>query len=149
MIKNIVKFFLFIVLSLLAPIFSRGRYIDIYTTNSFSFLRRKHKMIQITNEQKVALTAQPRTAAGLPAIVDGQLTWTLSDPSLGTLVVGPDTYTCEFISGDTPGFVTVTVEADADLTEGTLIINGAMDIEIVSALASFIEVTAGTPVSKF
>jgi hypothetical protein len=104
-------------------------------------------MLLLTLDQKVPITAQPVDVADNPARVAGPPTWTLSDPSLGTLVVATDGLSAMF-SPSSLGAAQLRVEADGDLGAGTRVIFGTLDISVESGAAVRILVLAGTPVPK-
>ena len=103
-------------------------------------------MITLTSEEQVVLHAEPVSAAGNPAGVDGTITWTVSDPALVTLI--PNGFDCTVVTNGPLGSAVVTAEADADLSAATNLIQGAFDVEVIAAPAASIVITAGTPELK-
>ena len=105
--------------------------------------------LQLTTEQKVTLHAQPVTAAGSPALVEGPIAWSVSDPAILTLVPSADGSSCEVITTGATGIATVTATGDANLdplvTENVF---GSMEFEIVVAKAAAIAIFADEPVLK-
>lgn len=103
-------------------------------------------MIQLTDEQRVTLHAQPVTEGGNPAGIDGPVTWSVSDPALVTL--NPNGFDCEVVTNGPLGTAVVTVEGDADLGAGVTLINGSVDIEVIAAPAVSINITNDAPELK-
>ena len=103
-------------------------------------------MIILTSEEQVVLHAEPISAAGNPAGIDGTITWTVSDPALVTLI--PNGFDCMVVTNGPLGSAVVTAEADADLGVGTSLIQGTFDVEVIAAPAASIIVTAGVPELK-
>jgi hypothetical protein len=79
-------------------------------------------------------------AAGNPATVDGDVTWSTSDATIGSVTVDPaDSTICVVTSLTKVGQVQITATADADLGEGTRSLVTLCDISIVAG-----EAVAGT-----
>ena len=100
----------------------------------------------LTDEQKVALALDIRTAAGNPASVDGAPEWSSSGPI--TLEIAPDGLSAEAITDGPLGMAQVSVRADADLGAGVQNITGILDIEVVAAQAASLSINAGVPELK-
>ena len=105
-------------------------------------------MLKLTDEQKVALSIDPRTAAGNPASVDGVPVWTSSDPDIVALEVAEDGKSAVATAAGGLGAAQVSVVADADLGEGVRELTGVLDIEVLAAEAVELGITAGTPELK-
>ena len=102
-------------------------------------------MLKMTYTQQVALSLQPVDAAGNPAEIDGEATWDLANPAVGSINVDPtDSLMATFVASE-PGTTQVNVSADADLGSGTTTITGLLDVEVLAGQAVSLEVTAGTP----
>lgn len=104
--------------------------------------------IACSNEEKVPVTATPRSASGKPAQLDGPLIVTVQS---GTGTVEQDAAKPnEFfaVSGDEPGDTVFLVEGDADLGEGVSHIQDLVTLTVTNALAENFGLSAGTPVPK-
>lgn len=102
----------------------------------------------LTDEQKVALSVEAKTAAGNPASVEGAPVWTVSDPGIITLVVDPAGFSAVAVTAGPLGPCQITVTADADLGAGVRTITGILDIEVMAAEAATLGIAAGTPELK-
>jgi hypothetical protein len=104
--------------------------------------------VACSNEQKVPVTATPRTAAGNPAQVDGALTVTVQSGD-GTVEQDPLTpLVFKAVSGANPGTTVFLVEADADLGSGVQTISDTVELTVTSATAANFGLAAGTPEPK-
>lgn len=103
--------------------------------------------LTITNEQKILVTANPTTAAGAPAQLDGPLTATIVSGE-GTVLPGPLPNQLYFVSGANPGDTSYIVEADADLGAGVQLIQDTVLLHVAGALAASLGLTAGVPEPK-
>ncbi len=103
-------------------------------------------LITITNEQKVLVTLDPKTAAGAPASIDGNATFEVTSGDATVEVV--DATSAWLISGTNVGNSTISVSADADLGEGVATLTDTIDLAVVSAAASTLALVAGTPELK-
>ena len=104
-------------------------------------------LITITSEQKVLVTLAPTTAAGNPATLDGAPSWTVTEGD-ATLEPTDDGMSCYLISGEADVNSKIEVTADADLGEGVQNITDVIDLAVVSAQASGLGLTVGTPELK-
>lgn len=104
-------------------------------------------LITITNEQKVEVTLDPRTAAGNPATLDGTPTWTVTAGD-ATLEVATDGLSAFLVSGAADVNSVIEVSADADLGEGVQTIVDTVDLAVVAASASALGLVVGTPTLK-
>jgi len=104
--------------------------------------------IACTNEEKVPVTASPKTAGGRPAQIDGALRVTVQSGD-GTVEQDP-AKPLEFfaVSGDIPGTTEYLVEADADLGAGVETIQDTVTLVVNGAKAANFGISAGTPVTK-
>lgn len=98
-----------------------------------------------TNEEKVAVTINPQTAAGNPAQVDGPFTLEVIEGDATTEVSEDGT---QYVSSGTPMTNKVRLKADADMGEGVQNIEEIFDYIVVPAGASNLGVGFGTPVLK-
>lgn len=102
-------------------------------------------MIILTDEQQVALAVEFKTGKGNAARVDGTPVWRSSDETIVTLTPAEDGMTATAVTVGPLGTVQVSVEADADLGDGTRLITGVLDIEVRAAEAVQAIVVAGAP----
>lgn len=105
-------------------------------------------MLTLTDEQKVSLAIDPRTAAGNPAHVDGVPLWSVSDPNVLSITTSDDGLSATVVTLGPLGTSQVSVAADADLGAGVRTLTGILDIEVVAAEAATLGITAGTPELK-
>lgn len=104
--------------------------------------------VNITNEEKVKVTAAPVTSTGRPAQLDGALTV--------SVVSGDSTFTQDaaepnsvfLVSSDTPGTTIYLIEADADLGAGIVFIQDTVAIHVAGAMAAALGLTVGAPEAK-
>ncbi len=96
--------------------------------------------------QKAPLSIAIQDKAGNPAKVDGAPVWSLTDPSLGTLVASDDGMSAELTPTGPLGSAVIQVNADADLGEGVKTILGELPVTFVGGEAISISISAGSPV---
>jgi hypothetical protein len=103
-------------------------------------------MLQITstNEEKVPVMLDPKTAAGNPAQVQN-VTFVVTEGD--ATVVAVDDVNFEVVSG-TGGLSKITVTADADLGEGVVELTDTIEYFVTAAQASSLGFNAGAPVLK-
>lgn len=101
--------------------------------------------VTMTSEEKALVTVQPLTAAGNPAPVDGNATWTVT---AGTCTVAPEGQLTAYILSGEPGESTVTVHVDADLGAGVVPVVDTIAVTVTSATAEALQVTIDAPVLK-
>lgn len=101
--------------------------------------------VVLTNEQKVAVNVTPKTAAGNPAQIDGDITIEVIEGDV-TLEVAEDG--TKYVVSGAEGTSKVRVSADADLGEGVQTIEEVADIIVVPAGASNLGIGFGEPVLK-
>jgi hypothetical protein len=92
--------------------------------------------IGLTNEQKVRVRANPTTANGAPAPIDGALGATLDDPASGTVEPGNDSL--ELVIRPAAGFlgsITGKISADADMGDGIVELADTFTLNVTSAMA--------------
>ena len=102
----------------------------------------------LTDIQKVELSISPTNAAGNPAPIDGAVSWSVSDPSIGGLTVSEDGLSAEFATTGKLGSCQVNVSADADVGEGVTSITGVLEVTITASQATSLGIAAGLPVAK-
>ena len=102
----------------------------------------------LTSEQKVGLSLSPKTAGGLPATLDGQPIWSVSDPAVLELTVSKDGLSAT-VAAVGLGSAQVGVVADADLDKDEVReLIGVLDILVVAAEAATLGISAGIPEIK-
>jgi len=104
--------------------------------------------LSCTNEQKIKVTAVPKTATGRPAQIDGALTATVISGDGTAEQVPGDNFSVFLISADTPGDTTYLIEADADLGSGIVAVQDTATLHVAGALAANLGLVAGTPEPK-
>lgn len=97
-------------------------------------------MVQLAVDMQARLSVAPVDQFGNPARVDGEPTWALSDPSLGTLTVDPGGLSALFVPSGGVGSEQIQVSADADLGAGVVTIGGFADLDIVAGQAASLSV---------
>lgn len=102
----------------------------------------------LTDEQKVALSIKPVTAAGNPARVDGSPSWSSSDDTIVEVVPSADGLSAEAVTVGPVGTAQVSVVVDADLGAGVRTLTAMLDIEVIAAEAVTVAITPGTPELK-
>jgi hypothetical protein len=105
-------------------------------------------MVEMSEEQVVSAEVAPVTAKGNPATIDGDVVWTVSDPSVVTLEVdASDSKKAKFtaLAGDGVRPCDVTAEFDADLGDGVRTITAIGQIVVKDAEAQTAEITFGQP----
>lgn len=103
--------------------------------------------VSLTVEEKVNVTATPKSLSGVTAPVDGNLVWVVENPNIVTLEVSTDGFSA-FIVAKAIGSTVVTVTGDADLSTGVRSINGRVLVTVTHAEATSIEFVADAPVQK-
>lgn len=106
----------------------------------------EHLMARITTDQTIVVSVQPLNAAGEPANIDGNATFTESSGFGSFEQLSPTS--ARFTPNGTPGATQIKVTADADLDEGetrTLEASGALEIILPEQEATRLEVTFGEP----
>lgn len=101
--------------------------------------------LQCTNEEKILITVNPRTANGQPAALEGPVVVTPTGE--GTVEMVSDT-SFFVVSGDNPGATTYLVEGDADLGAGVVLLQDSINLNVSGALATSLGISAATPVLK-
>ena len=103
--------------------------------------------VTLSNEEKVRITAAPKTPAGRPALIEGALRVTVVSGD-GSFEPGAGPLDVFLRSGDLPGDTTFVVEADADLGDGEVIIQDIVTLHVTGVMAAALGLSAGTPESK-
>jgi hypothetical protein len=101
--------------------------------------------LTITTEQKVHVTANPVTAAGKPAKVDGPVTFTTVT---GDVTIEASDATSATIVSGANGDSTVSVSADADLGAGVETITDTITVHVTDPKATSLGLVADAPVAK-
>ena len=102
--------------------------------------------VTLTNEEKVRLSVQPRTAAGQAAAIDGAVDFTVQS---GDCTIEPiDASHCYIVSGTSASDSTILVSADADLGAGVTTITDTITATVTSAVAVNLGIITDPPVPK-
>lgn len=113
-----------------------------WSTGKQSFV--EGNMARITNEQQIAITVVPRTAAGRVAAIDGDVIFTSSDETVATVTsTGPNSALVVAVG---VGATQIVATFDADLDEDEtreIVLSGA--VEVVAAEAEQGVIEFGTP----
>lgn len=99
----------------------------------------------LTDEQECELAVEFKTAAGNPGRVDGVPSWSVSNPSVLTLVVSDDGLEALVKTTGTLGDSQVSVSADADLGAGVRAVSAVLDVTVQSAEVVTAGIVPGAP----
>lgn len=104
--------------------------------------------LTLTDNQKVALSVSPESAAHNPAVVENPV-WVSSDESIIILqpVDGNPLAVVALTTGKL-GSAQVKLTADARIGEGEVILTAIQDIEVIAGEAVSLTINAGTPEVK-
>lgn len=102
----------------------------------------------LTDEQKVALSIRPMTAAGNPARIDGVPAWSSSDSTIIEVLPDLDGLSAEAVTVGPVGVAQVSIVVDADLGAGVRTLAAMLDIEVIAAEAATVAITPGAPELK-
>lgn len=101
-----------------------------------------------TNEEKVPVTIDPRTASGNPAGFDGAIQLTIQDGD-ATAELDPANQKRFFVvSGPNPGVSHIMFSIDADLGAGVRTLSEVVEYTVNGAEAVSLNVSVGTPEPK-
>lgn len=104
--------------------------------------------LTITNEQKIAVSINPKTATNKPAPIDGSPTWEKLSGA-ASIEVAEDGKSATLISSDDDLSDSLfQVSADADLGEGVETIMDTVLLKTIGAKAASLGLTAGEPEAK-
>lgn len=100
--------------------------------------------MQLHDDEQVDLTVSVASRKGNPipddpATTEDDLTWTVADPTVASLLVSPDTRTCTVVAGVT-GSTVVTV-AFRELA-------ATLAVDVVPGAAALLTITEGDPVDQ-
>lgn len=101
-----------------------------------------------SNEEKVTVTAAPKSSSGRPARLDGALRVSVQS---GDGTVEQDAATplaFKAVSGDAPGDTVYLVEGDADLGDGITLIQDLVTLTVTGANAASFGLSAGVTEPK-
>jgi hypothetical protein len=101
-------------------------------------------MARITTEQQVTVSVAPKTLAGRPAAIDGDVAFTSSDELVATVTAtGPLSALVKAVG---PGVAQIVAKFDADLDDGEVReVTASGAIEVVAAEAETAEIVFGAP----
>jgi len=100
-------------------------------------------MARITNEQKVKISVAPKTAAGNPAPIDGDVEFASDNPDVA--VVERIDATSAYVLAVGAGAALISASFDADMGEGVRAVTATGALEVVAAEAETAEITFGEP----
>ena len=103
--------------------------------------------LTFTSEQKVTVTANPVTAAGNPAPIDGGLVVAVVSGD-GTAVQDPATPLSVTLVSGTKGDTVYSVSGDADPGTGVQTLTELVTVHVVDPFAASFGLTAGAPEPK-
>jgi len=126
-------------------IFTGTGFNDITNTILFNIIIGDINMITINENQKVLLTAEPLSAKGNIAPIDGAVVWSVVSGS-GFISITPfDGLSAYAVAIGPLGIATVQATADADLGAGTTFITNTIEIEVIGGQAVTLNIIPGTP----
>lgn len=108
----------------------------------------KDDKMNLKINQNLPLSVKFEDAQGNAASVDGAPAWSVTDASLATLQPSADGLSCLVVPTGPTGSLTVQCAADVDLGSGVTTILGSLDLVLVSAEATQVDISAGTPVDQ-
>lgn len=95
----------------------------------------------ITATQQFAVSIEPKTRTGKPAVVDGSAVWASSNEAVASVVsTGPLT---GLVVAQAAGDATISAAVDADLGEGVNTITGQDTLTVTQGTATSVGLTAG------
>lgn len=103
--------------------------------------------VDMNNEQQIRVRANPTTASGNPAPLDGALTGEILMGDV-TILAGVDDMEIIIRSGPNAGPYQVRVIGDADLDEGVVTLQDIVQGNISTAMAANLGMTASDPEPK-
>jgi len=105
--------------------------------------------ISMTNEERRLITAQPMTAAGNPAVIDGAVQFSVTSGTCTIQPLAPPEPTKAYVvSGSEPGDSVVQMACDADIGSGVVPVLDTMLVHVTSASAASLQVSVGPPELK-
>lgn len=100
----------------------------------------------LTTEQRVKITLAVLTAAGNPAVIDGNPVWASSDSAVARVESDANDPMSAYVYAGDQGIAQITAVCDADLdNDETREITGFLDVTVVPAEAATVQLVAGTP----
>ena len=97
----------------------------------------------ITDSQEFRLEIQPVDRAGNPGTLAGEPVWSVSDPTILTMVPADDGMSAVVSATGKLGVAQVSVTADGDPTPGVNTVTGTVDVQVVGGKAVAFHFTAG------
>jgi uncharacterized protein YjdB len=110
-------------------------------------IRRKRKMLKLTNTQQAALSISAVDRRNKPALVDS-VVWTSSDDTVATVTADTADPMKATVKAIDAGTAQINVSADADLGDGERPITGALDVTVVAGEAVALVIGTGTPTEQ-
>jgi hypothetical protein len=102
-------------------------------------------MLILTAVQQAKYTVSFVDQRGNPAPVEGIPIWAAQDAAILTLEADADGMGCLVKAVGLVGTSQVSVQADADLGEGTVLVVATDSVQVVAAMAVGASMSAGTP----
>jgi hypothetical protein len=126
-------------------IFTGSGYNDITNTILFNIIIGDINMITINETQKVLLTAEPLSAKGNPAPIDGAVVWSVVSGSEFITITPVDNLTAYATAIGPVGIAIAQATADSDLGAGTIFISNTIEVEVIGGQAVTLNIIPGTP----
>jgi hypothetical protein len=146
-------FFPILVLWIYNFVYQRVRKLPPATNVFFYLIRGDGSQIKIMNKiiksgEKFAVALSAEDKNGNPAALDGAPAWSLTDDTIGALVVAEDGMSAQFQSAAKVGTCTIQVHADADLGEGVKDLLGELEVIVMPGEAVKITLSAGEVIAE-
>ena len=126
-------------------IFTGSGYNDITSTLLFNIIIGDINMITINENQKVLLTAEPLSAKGNPAPIDGPIVWSVTSGAEFVSITPVDNLTAYATAIGPVGTAVVQATADSDLGTGTTFISNTIEVEVIGGQVVTLNIIPGTP----
>lgn len=126
-------------------IFTGTGFNDITSTITFNVIIGGQIMATINDNQKILLTAQPVSAKGNPAPIDGPVTWDVTAGTEFISLTPVDDVSVYAVAIGPLGIATIQASADADLGSGVTTITNTIQIEVIGGPAVTLNILEGTP----
>ncbi len=99
-----------------------------------------HMSAIISDTQSITARIAPKDAKGNPAPLDGVPAWTVADESLVEIMPADDGLSALLTAVGPLGTTQIHVQADADLGEGVVTIEGLTDITVIAGQAVSLDI---------
>lgn len=105
-------------------------------------------MFSLRDTQQVDASIGAATdARGNPTTVANPI-WSSSDPTVLTVTPSDDGTSAVFAAAGPLGTANIVLDADADLGDGVVAIQGVVEVEVVASNATTVNITLGTPTDQ-